>query len=87
MPLRPADRCASKGCPAFSIRLSLTGKEIFDYRSYCRGGVELQNRFVSRLLEHGIRITERGVWFLSLAHSERDIDRTLEATRAALLSL
>jgi glutamate-1-semialdehyde 2,1-aminomutase len=35
------------------------------------------------LLEHGVRAIERGLWFLSLAHTEADIDATLTRTTPA----
>jgi glutamate-1-semialdehyde 2,1-aminomutase len=61
--------------------------EITSYRSYCRCRVDLQSQFVSVLLERGVRITDRGTWFLSGAHTDRDIEFTLEAARDALLCL
>lgn len=76
-----------EGLPSVFHTTFAEHEEIFDYRSYLRCGLELQSRFVTRLLERGIRVTERGVWFLSLAHTEQDIDVTLDAARAALLSL
>jgi len=36
------------------------------------------------LLEEGVRAIERGLWFLSLAHTESDIDETLERAESAL---
>ena len=31
------------------------------------------------MAQRGIRVHGRGLWLMSAAHSERDIDRTLEA--------
>lgn len=62
-------------------------QEIVDYRSYRRCRLDLQSRFVSLLLERGVRITDRGTWFLSAAHTEQDVELTLRAAKAALLSL
>jgi len=35
------------------------------------------------LLEHGVRAIERGLWFISLAHTDADIDETLQRARLA----
>lgn len=35
------------------------------------------------LLEEGIRSIERGLWFISMAHTEADIDETLERAKTA----
>jgi glutamate-1-semialdehyde 2,1-aminomutase len=61
--------------------------EITDYRSHCRCSLDLQSRFVSLLLERGVRITDRGTWFLCAAHTEEDVQFTLKAAKEALLSL
>jgi glutamate-1-semialdehyde 2,1-aminomutase len=38
------------------------------------------------LLEHGVRAIERGLWFISLAHTDGDIEETLQRARAAFAS-
>lgn len=58
--------------------------EIGDARSYQSCNSERLRQFVLRLLEHGIRTTSRGTWFLSTAHTERDIDDTIAAVATAL---
>jgi glutamate-1-semialdehyde 2,1-aminomutase len=35
------------------------------------------------LLEEGVRAIERGLWFISLAHTDADIDEALEKTARA----
>jgi len=40
-------------------------------------------RFTTALIERGVRALERGAWFLSAAHDEAVIDRTLEVVDAA----
>jgi glutamate-1-semialdehyde aminotransferase len=39
------------------------------------------------MMDRGIRPTTRGTWFMSAAHSEADIDETLEAAEAAMRTL
>ena len=41
-------------------------------------------RFLTELQLAGVRPTNRGVWFLSGAHGDDDVDRTLEAVEQAL---
>jgi glutamate-1-semialdehyde 2,1-aminomutase len=40
-------------------------------------------RFAHALLKRGVRVLERGAWFVSAAHDDRVIDATLEAVRGA----
>jgi glutamate-1-semialdehyde 2,1-aminomutase len=39
-------------------------------------------RFVEGLLHRGIHTTPRGLWYLSTAHTEADVDRAIEAAKA-----
>jgi glutamate-1-semialdehyde 2,1-aminomutase len=55
-----------------------------DYRSYARTDLARQRRFLRALQDRGVRVTSRGTWFLSAAHSEADIERTLTAAADAL---
>jgi glutamate-1-semialdehyde 2,1-aminomutase len=40
-------------------------------------------RFAHALLKRGVRVLERGAWFVSAAHDDQVIDATLEAVRGA----
>lgn len=75
-----------QGLPSVFHTTFTDQEEIYDYRSYRRCRLDLQSQFVARLLDHGVRITDRGTWFLSAAHTQQDIEHTLEAARAALLT-
>jgi glutamate-1-semialdehyde 2,1-aminomutase len=57
--------------------------EIRDFRGILEVDREKYVRFAVALLERGVRVLERGVWFLSAAHDERIIDATLVAAEAA----
>jgi glutamate-1-semialdehyde 2,1-aminomutase len=46
-----------------------------------------QQRFLNALLERGVRPTSRGTWFVSAAHTQAEVDSTLEAIHGALSSL
>ena len=37
--------------------------------------------FVARLEDNGVRVHPRGVWYLSTAHNEDDVEHTLEVVR------
>jgi glutamate-1-semialdehyde 2,1-aminomutase len=58
--------------------------DIFDYRAYQQCDSGEQSRFVDGLLPRGVRVTGRGTWFLSTAHTLQDIHDTLDATRDVL---
>lgn len=56
---------------------------IVDYRSYARTDLARQRQFIRALQDYGVRVTSRGAWFLSTAHSEGDIQETVRAAAAA----
>lgn len=76
-----------QGLPSVFHTAFTDQKEIADYRSYARCRQGLQGQFIELLLERGVYVTDRATWFLSAAHSEEDIESTLELARSALLSL
>ena len=61
--------------------------EIRNYRDYLNCDLPKQKRFVEALIENGIRITSRGTWFLSAAHTDEDIEATIAAADRALKSV
>jgi glutamate-1-semialdehyde 2,1-aminomutase len=61
--------------------------EIRNYRDYLNCDLPKQRRFVEALMENGIRITSRGTWFLSAAHTDEDIDATIAAADRAMKSV
>lgn len=50
-----------------------------DYRELVEGWEPTYRTVASRLLEAGVRALPRGTWFCSSAHSDADIDQTLDA--------
>ena len=60
---------------------------IHDYATYMRADRRRLDAFMSALLERGIRPTSRGTWFVSAAHTESDIEVTLEAVGRVLKQL
>lgn len=63
------------------------GADVVDYRSYQRADAHRQRAFLRALQDRGVRVTSRGTWFLSSAHSSADVDRTLDAASGALREL
>lgn len=58
---------------------------IRDYRDYAlHCDKERYSRFCVAMLKRGVRLIERGVWYLSAAHTEAHLDQTLQAVEAAL---
>lgn len=51
---------------------------ITDYRSFLAADAARGAQFAAALLDKGIRILPRGLWYLSMAHTEEDIAMTLE---------
>lgn len=58
--------------------------EVFDYASFKRARDTQLKAFLERLLVHGVRPTSRGTWFVSAAHTESDVWKTLAAADDAL---
>ena len=68
----------------FNTTFGHGGEAITEYRSYQRSDLVRQGRFLRALQDHGIRVTSRGTWFLSTAHTTADVQDTLEAASLAL---
>jgi glutamate-1-semialdehyde 2,1-aminomutase len=43
--------------------------------------------FAAALARNGVRTTPRGVWFMSMAHGDNEIDATLAAADRAIAEL
>ena len=73
--------------PAFGMAFT-DADEITDYRSH-KASVdeEKYDRFCEGMLERGVRLIGRGMWFVSTAHTEEDIERTLAAADETFASL
>jgi glutamate-1-semialdehyde 2,1-aminomutase len=61
---------------------------IHHYRDYAdHTDAPRQLRFVEYLMDAGVRITARGAWFTSAAHTDADVQHTLAAAETALRRL
>ena len=75
--------------PGFNVSFTeASGDDIFDYRSHIRNvDLDKYERFRIGMLERGVRLIIRGLWYVSTAHTEDDIERTLAAADDVLASL
>ncbi|MEV4172619.1 aminotransferase class III-fold pyridoxal phosphate-dependent enzyme [Nonomuraea sp. NPDC049709] len=58
-----------------------------DYRDFAATDRAMMGRLHAALLDRGVNMVPRGLWFLSTAHTEEDVAATVEAFSAALNSL
>ena len=63
------------------------GGPVRTYREYIATDLACQRRFLVGLQDRGVRVTGRGTWFLSSAHTDADVDRTIEAAADTLGAL
>jgi glutamate-1-semialdehyde 2,1-aminomutase len=54
-----------------------------NYREIALADKRGYSAFALALLKRGVRVLERGAWFVSAAHDDQVIDATLEAVRGA----
>lgn len=59
-------------------------KAVRDYRDTLTFDREKLRKFISGMQESGIRIIGRGLWYISTAHTEADIDEAIEKAKEVL---
>ncbi len=64
--------------PVFHVSFN-DREEIVDYRSSLSRDTAAYDRFWLALQERGVRTVPGGLWFVSTAHTDADIDQTLDA--------
>lgn len=69
--------------PVFSLYLT-EQPAVHNYRDYARCNLAGMARLNRCLLDHGVNTVGRGLWFLSAAHTDLDIEQTIAAFAAAL---
>ncbi len=73
-----------RGCPP-CFNTSFGGpEEVRDYRDHLGRDAAAHDRFWEALQDGGVRIIPEGTWFVSAAHTEDDIARSLEVAERAL---
>lgn len=74
--------------PGPMFHTAFTEKEaVRELRDLWDSDEALLARFVDEMLNEGVRIIGRGLWYISLAHTDADIDRAIEAARRVLSRL
>ncbi|MBI4532006.1 MAG: aspartate aminotransferase family protein [Candidatus Latescibacteria bacterium] len=69
--------------PLFHLGLT-TAREVTDYRSHLTHcDMKRYAKFVALMLENGVRLVGRGMWYISAAHGEREVEETLRAVDQA----
>jgi len=63
---------------------STTAENVRDYRDTLTYDRPRYAEFVRRMQDRGIRLIGRGIWYLSAAHTEAEIDHAVAAARAVL---
>lgn len=72
--------------PMFQVYFTDAAR-VDDYRDFAATD-QVKNRALQQLLaERGINVTTRGLWFLSTAHTDADIEQTVAAFGSALAEL
>ena len=61
--------------------------DFYDYRSFTNQDLKEKSHFYSKLQSAGSRVTARGTWFLSTAHTLDDIDQTIKHAQYAMSKL
>ncbi|HUB69775.1 MAG TPA: aminotransferase class III-fold pyridoxal phosphate-dependent enzyme [Acidimicrobiales bacterium] len=69
--------------PVFNTTFDAPGP-ITDLRSYQASNIAKQRAFIDALDGNGVRVTSRGTWFVSFAHTDEDVEATLLAADRAL---
>jgi glutamate-1-semialdehyde 2,1-aminomutase len=76
-----------QGYGAVFCTLFTDAKKVVDFRSAAVADTARMSAFAAALARNGVRTTPRGVWFMSLAHGEPEIDATLMSADRALAEL
>jgi len=61
-------------------------EDVWEYHDYLKADRIGYVDFAAALLSHGVRVLERGAWFMSSAHDTEVVDETLEAVDLVLAS-
>ena len=58
-----------------------------DYRDTLNADKATLGKFIAAMQEQGIRIIGRGLWYISAAHTEQDIDQAIASARGVLAEI
>ena len=73
--------------PMFCVAFS-ESTEITDFRSHQQNTDPARYvAFTEGMLQRGVRLMGRGIWFVSTAHTDEDVEQTIAAADQTLASL
>ncbi|MDQ3667931.1 MAG: aspartate aminotransferase family protein [Acidobacteriota bacterium] len=71
--------------PGEMIHMTFTNcTELVNYRDCLEGDAAKYREFAKGLLDRGVRVIGRGIWYISVAHTEQDIEHTLNVAAEVL---
>jgi len=70
--------------PGPMFHVAFAPEPLTDYRSAALQDTARYHRLTRALLERGVRVLERGLWYVSTSHTDREVDETLAAVEAVL---
>ncbi len=74
--------------PVFHVSFVSEGaEEVVDYRTALQTDAALTRAFWVELQARGVRVTPEGLWFVSPAHTDADVEQTLDTVTEALAAL
>ena len=73
-----------QGLPmAFHARLAPAGPPVTRYSDLQQADSSRYAQLAETLVEHGVWVARRGIWYVSAAHADADVAETIERARAA----
>ena len=67
------------------FHISFTNKTILtNHKDYLETDLKISQRFIREMQNNKIRITGRGTWFISFAHTKSDIKNTIKSFSKSL---
>jgi len=70
------------------FHISFTKKDIIkNHKDYLETDLNISQKFIRKMQDNKIRITGRGTWFISSAHSNLDINNTIKAFKKSISNL
>jgi glutamate-1-semialdehyde 2,1-aminomutase len=70
--------------PGPMFHVAFAEAPLTDYRSAAKMDTPRYHRLTAALMERGVRVLERGLWYVSTVHTEADIDLTLQVLEELL---
>jgi glutamate-1-semialdehyde 2,1-aminomutase len=71
--------------PGPMFHVAFAAAPLRDYRGAAVVDTAGYHRFALALLRRGVRVLERGLWYVSTSHTDAEVDATLAAVREALV--